>query len=67
MRSESFWLPKPICPRCGEPAQVVILLKARVRCELLPSGESGRVLSASRDKHTITGYECGGGHVWEST
>lgn len=52
-----------ICPRCGTPARVVIVQKARVRCELKADGEPGAVLSASR-KGACVGYECGGGHVW---
>jgi len=53
----------PTCPKCGEPARVVVILKARVRCELLPEGKLGRVFSASKGGQAL-GYECGGRHEW---
>lgn len=56
---------RPLCPKCGTPARVATLVKARVRCELLPDGTPGRVLSTSRDTPGPTAYECGGGHTWE--
>jgi len=55
------------CPKCGCPARIVIIEKARVRCELLPDGNTGRVVSASRDKGPPLAFECGGGHVWKAS
>lgn len=54
------------CPRCGCPARVIIIRKARVRCELGEDGGIGRVLSASKDVESVIGYECGGRHSWET-
>lgn len=54
----------PSCPKCGCPARVVIILKARVRCELLPDGTIGKMLSASRNHQETFAFECGGGHEW---
>jgi hypothetical protein len=55
----------PRCPRCGEPARVVVVVKARVRCGLNVDGSPGVVLSVSRrEALEIEGYECGGGHHW---
>jgi hypothetical protein len=53
----------PRCPQCGEPAQVAVLLKARVRCVLQDDGTPGKVLSSTRES-VITGYECSGRHEW---
>lgn len=53
------------CPRCGEPARIAIIKRARVRCVLKADGSIGRVLSASKEASPITAYECGGGHTWE--
>jgi len=55
----------PRCPKCGEPARVVIITKARVRCHLNDDGTPGKVLSASRDKPSAQGFECGAPHTWE--
>ena len=58
----------PRCPQCGEPARVVILRAARVRCVLEDDGSAGRVLSTTRpEKSGERHYECGGGHVYEGT
>lgn len=57
----------PNCPKCGAPARVVIVYKARVRCALNDDGTVGRVLSASRANLSVVGYECGGGHEWPSS
>lgn len=56
----------PHCSKCGAPARVIVLTKARVRCDLEDDGGVGKVLSASRTNDTMVGYECGGGHVWEN-
>jgi hypothetical protein len=55
-----------LCPRCGTPARVAIVLKASVRYELDAHGKIGRVLSTSRNTPEPYAYECGGGHVWET-
>ncbi len=54
------------CPKCGEPARIIILTAARVRCMLLKDGSIGTVLSvAGRQKNVENaGFECGGGHKW---
>lgn len=58
----------PLCPRCGEPARVVVMQKARVRCRLDADGQIGAVLSTFSDLSAATrAYECGGGHVFRST
>jgi hypothetical protein len=54
----------PTCPKCGTPARVVIVRKARVRCVLQSDGTVGEVISASRTNESVIAYECGGGHVW---
>jgi hypothetical protein len=56
--------PRPACPKCGEPARVIILTSARVRCELHDDGTPGRVRSAARPLAGTVEYECSGGHVW---
>lgn len=56
----------PTCPKCGTTARVVVILKARVRCEINSDGSIGRVISASRSNASTLGYECGGGHEWQS-
>ncbi len=60
-------LPVTACPRCGTPARVVVLVRARIRCELDADGEVGRVLSASREDSSPVAYECGGGHSWRAS
>lgn len=55
------------CPKCGTRARVIVLVKAKVRCILEADDSVGKVLSASRDKDTVIGYECGGGHTWTVT
>lgn len=55
---------RPTCPVCGEPARVVIVHKARVRCRLQADGSIGEFLSASRDRGSALQHECGGGHLW---
>ena len=52
----------PPCPRCGEPARVVVLRAARVRCAVNADGTHGKVLSVTREAKEVVGYECGGGH-----
>lgn len=54
---------RPICPKCGEPAQQ-IKGTASVVCVLLNDGELGRVLYASRPVKDPM-YVCGGGHEWK--
>jgi hypothetical protein len=49
---------------CGEPARLIILTNARVRCELRDDGTPGRVRQAARSLTGAVEYECGGGHVW---
>lgn len=56
---------RPRCPKCGEPARVVIVKLAKARCVLNMDGSAGEVLTASRDKTKQAAFECGGGHVWE--
>lgn len=55
---------KPLCPQCGEAARVVIVSKARVRCQLREDGSIGKVLSTSRTPDSKLLFECGGGHVF---
>lgn len=55
---------RPLCPKCGEPARVVLVKKAHVRCTLNADG-TGVALSVSRDTGEVVGYECGGKHKWE--
>lgn len=56
----------PRCPRCGEPPRVVVIRRARVRCQVLSDGSIGRVLSATTEREPeVLGYECGGRHEWE--
>lgn len=55
----------PVCPKCGCPARVVVIIRARVRCILNEDRSVGRVLSASRGEDLVVGYECGGGHEWK--
>lgn len=56
---------RPLCPKCGEPARVVLIKKGHVRCTLNPNGTTGVALSVSRDTGEVVGYECGGKHKWE--
>lgn len=56
----------PACPKCGAPARIVVVIKARVRCVLESDGTPGKVLSASRDTSAAVAYECGGGHTFEA-
>lgn len=57
---------RPTCPKCGTPARVLIVKKARVRAVLNADGTRGEILSFSRerDPSEVVSYECGGGHVW---
>jgi CheY-like chemotaxis protein len=57
-------VPVPKCPRCGEPARVVIGRNAYVRCVLNDDGTPGKALSAAKWTNEVVAYECGGGHVW---
>lgn len=68
-RKRRAYLPNPLprCQKCGEPARVVIIRKARVRCALSDDGTIGDVISASRTPGESVGYECGGGHTWSSS
>lgn len=53
------------CPKCGEPARIVILRNAYVRCFLHEDGSPGKVLSVDRIRSEETPeYECGGAHRW---
>lgn len=54
----------PMCPRCGCPAQALVLLKARVVCVIRDDGSAGKVLYASREQAQALAYQCGGGHEW---
>lgn len=54
------------CPKCGEPARIAIVTKARVRCQINADGKLGKVLSASVEEGTSFSYECGGGHTWSN-
>jgi hypothetical protein len=54
---------RPLCPKCGAPARVVLVERAAVRCKLEEDGTPGRVLSLRGGAREI-GYECGGGHSW---
>lgn len=54
------------CPRCGEPARVVIITKALVRCVLERDGDIGRVISASRRDGGVEAFECGARHRWNA-
>lgn len=54
----------PQCPKCGCPARNVLLRKAKVRCVLNNDGTIGKVMSCSREKDTIVGYECGFKHIF---
>ncbi len=56
----------PRCPRCGTPARVAILQKARVRCELAADGTVGRVLSTTKEPSDPAAFECGGRHTWNT-
>jgi hypothetical protein len=57
----------PRCPRCGEPARVAVLNRARVRCQLEADGTIGRVLSMSKETDPpIAEFECSGGHSWKA-
>jgi hypothetical protein len=56
--------PFPTCPRCGCPARVAVITKARVRCLLNGDGGIGEMISASRGSSSVTAYECAGGHVF---
>jgi hypothetical protein len=56
----------PQCPKCGEPARIVVLTKARVRYQLNPDGSPGTVVSVSRDQNRDQNFECGGGHTWKA-
>jgi hypothetical protein len=55
----------PYCPKCGCPARVVVIRKARVKCVLESDGTVGEVLSTSRDSPVVEEYECGGNHTWK--
>lgn len=55
----------PTCPKCGTPARVAIIERARVRCELNADGSIGRVLSTTRESSLPVAFECGGRHTWE--
>jgi hypothetical protein len=56
---------KQRCPKCGEPPRVVVITKAKVRCQLNADGSVGKVLSTSLDEDALVyGYECGGSHMW---
>lgn len=57
------------CPKCGEPARVVVLIMVRVRCAVAEDGTAGKVLSVSKGQRgavdgEVEAYECGGGHTW---
>lgn len=54
----------PKCPKCGEPARVV-LVKAVVTCVLEDDGTVGKVIKGfTPNAPKITGYKCGGDHTW---
>lgn len=55
----------PSCPKCGTPARVALVERAVVRCEINADGSIGRVLSLRGEAKQI-GYECGGGHKWDT-
>jgi hypothetical protein len=55
----------PRCPKCGEPARIVVLSPARVRCQLNADGTPGKILSALWDKPSDQSFECGGQHTWK--
>lgn len=55
---------RPVCPKCGTSARVVVVRKAHVRCTLNVDGTLGSVLSIARGPNEIVSYECGGGHVF---
>ena len=59
------------CPKCGEPARIAIILKARVRYLLEDkNGRPGKILGMSKKSDEsldgdVAAYECSGGHVWQ--
>lgn len=57
----------PVCPKCGAPARIIVVIKARVRCVLESDGSPGKVLSAVLSDQGTVAYECGGGHTFEAT
>lgn len=57
----------PQCPKCGCPARVVVVRRARVRAVLNADGSIGKLISCSRDNEDVLGFECSAGpqHFWE--
>lgn len=55
---------RPLCPKCGQPARVAVVINARIRCALEADGSVGRVLSISKDTSPPISFECGGKHFW---
>jgi len=53
-------LVRPVCPRCGCPAQFV-RMTARVVCVINEDGSVGRTTSVGKRVGKSV-YECGGGH-----
>lgn len=55
---------RPTCPRCGCPAQTVVLRMARVECILKSDGTAGAIVHVRRGQGAQETYRCGGGHEW---
>jgi hypothetical protein len=65
MRKKPAILLNARCPKCGEPARFVRLVKAKVRCQLLADGKVGPVVSTCGADSFIDSLECGGHHTWK--
>ncbi len=58
---------RPKCPKCGEPARVVLVKKAYVWCALNDDGSRGALLSAyGAIPDDVLIYRCGGYHEFQS-
>lgn len=55
---------RPRCPRCGEPARVVIVRTGWLRFQLLEDGALGSLITGSGKRTSMETYECGGRHEW---
>lgn len=56
---------RPLCPKCGCPARIVIVRSGWVKFQLLEDGTLGPVLrNSAGQRMPMETYECGGGHEW---